>query len=127
LRRSLPHPLSQGHEKRLSRFDFATWPYLLLLVQHRDQSPLDAQKPNLSHVASRRSLRARFALKDLSRVPFPLPMIVAREGLIMPQIVGSSNVLSHGYCPNLKARSTPREKKRKNYMLCEIAQAQNVG
>jgi hypothetical protein len=35
-------------------------------------------------------------LEDLSRVPFPLPMIVAREGLIMPQIVGSSSVLSHG-------------------------------
>ena len=70
----------QGHEKRLSRFDFATWPYLLLLVQHPGLSLLDAQKPNLSHVASRRSFRARFALEDLSRVPFPLPMIVAREG-----------------------------------------------
>jgi hypothetical protein len=96
LRHFFPHPLSQGHEKRLSRFDFATWPYLLLLVQHPGLSLLDAQKPNLSHVASRRSFRARFALEDLSRVPFPLPMIVAREGLIMPQIVGSSSVLSHG-------------------------------
>jgi hypothetical protein len=95
LRRFFPDPLSQGHEKRLSRFDFATWPYLLLLVQHRDQSLLDAQKPNLSRVAPRRSFRARFDLKDLSRVPFPLPMIVAREGLIMPQVVGSSSVLSH--------------------------------
>ena len=82
-RRFFPYPLSPDRERRLNRFDFALWPDPLLLVQHPGQSPLDAQKPNLSHVASRHSFRARFALEDVSRVPFPLPMIVAEERLVV--------------------------------------------
>ena len=87
-RRFFVYPLSPDHERRLNRFDFAVWPDPLLLVQRPGQSPLDAQKPNLSYVASRHFLRARFALEDLSRVPFPLPMIVAIEKLIIPTTYG---------------------------------------
>src|SRR4029434_6876094 len=83
LRRFFPYPLSLDHAKRLNRFGFAIWPCLLLLVQHPGQSPLDAQKPNLSHVASRHSFRARFALEHRSQRTYRLPMIVAKEELII--------------------------------------------
>ena len=90
----VPHPLSQGHEKRLSRFDFASWPYLLLLVQHRDQSPLMLR--NRIRVTLR--LVALCALALPWRI-FPCATSFAddsreRRDVLMPQIVASSSVLS---------------------------------
>src|ERR1700681_3166841 len=79
-RRFFQYPLFPGREKRLNRFDSATSPCLLLFVQHLDSYPPDAQKVNLSREAGR---RARFALEDLSQVPFPLLMLAARERSII--------------------------------------------
>src|SRR4029434_3585801 len=98
---------------------FAMWRCLLLLVQHPGQSPLDAQKSNLSHVASRHSFRARFALEHRSRMPYHLPMIVAKKELII-----ATHRRRIQRIKRRKARPARRKSDRqnfvKNYMSGEI-------